>query len=96
MPESGVASGASAGTQNAVRAPGSSRSSVVLIIGAAVCFGTTGTAQALGASGASAVSLGAARIVFGGALLHEQFTVSIVAGLVLLAAGLAVLAVKPR
>ncbi|MEC5152031.1 EamA family transporter [Cryobacterium sp. GrIS_2_6] len=39
---------------------------------AAVCFGTTGTAQALGAlvgAEASATSLGAARIVFGGALL---------------------------
>jgi len=48
------------------------RGSRWLIILAAVCFGTTGTAQALGALGgaeASATSLGAARIVFGGALL---------------------------
>src|SRR3954468_21337497 len=35
---------------------------------AAVCFGTTGTAQALGPS-ASPVAVGAARIVLGGALL---------------------------
>ncbi|QWT24265.1 DMT family transporter [Subtercola sp. PAMC28395] len=48
---------------------GRGRASAILIIGAAVCFGTTGTAQALGAPAASAVSLGAARIVFGGALL---------------------------
>jgi len=40
-----------------------------LVVAAAVCFGTTGTAQALGAADASAVSLGAARIVGGGALL---------------------------
>ncbi|UFS58997.1 DMT family transporter [Subtercola endophyticus] len=45
------------------------RASAVLVVGAAVCFGTTGTAQALGGGGASALSLGAARIVFGGALL---------------------------
>nr|WP_241987303.1 EamA family transporter [Cryobacterium glucosi] len=48
------------------------RASRWLIVLAAVCFGTTGTAQALGALGgaqASATSLGAARIVFGGALL---------------------------
>ena len=35
---------------------------------AAVCFGTTGTAQALGPA-ASPVAVGAARIVLGGALL---------------------------
>src|SRR4051794_41289062 len=35
---------------------------------AAVCFGTTGTAQAIGPS-ASPVAVGAARIVVGGALL---------------------------
>src|SRR4051794_26155485 len=35
---------------------------------AAICFGTTGTAQALGPS-ASPVAVGAARIVLGGALL---------------------------
>ncbi|KGJ71745.1 hypothetical protein GY21_20140 [Cryobacterium roopkundense] len=40
-----------------------------LVVAAAVCFGTTGTAQALGAADASAVSLGAARIVLGGAIL---------------------------
>ena len=48
------------------------RGSRWLIVLAAVCFGTTGTAQALGALGgadASATSLGAARIVFGGGLL---------------------------
>lgn len=41
----------------------------LLVVGAAVCFGTTGTAQSLGAPDASAFALGAARIVFGGALL---------------------------
>jgi drug/metabolite transporter, DME family len=43
-----------------------------LIVAAAACFGTTGTAQALAAAAgidASAASMGAARIVFGGALL---------------------------
>ncbi|KFF60644.1 hypothetical protein JF66_03475 [Cryobacterium sp. MLB-32] len=40
-----------------------------LVVAAAVCFGTTGTAQALGAPGASAGSLGSARIVLGGGLL---------------------------
>ena len=35
---------------------------------AAICFGTTGTAQAVG-PGASPVAVGAARIVFGGLLL---------------------------
>ncbi|MDH6237798.1 EamA family transporter [Cryobacterium sp. CG_9.6] len=45
------------------------RGSIVLIVIAAVCFGTTGTAQALGGSEASATSLGAARIVGGGVLL---------------------------
>jgi DME family drug/metabolite transporter len=38
------------------------------VVLAAVCFGTTGTAQALGPS-ASPVAVGAARIVLGGALL---------------------------
>jgi DME family drug/metabolite transporter len=38
------------------------------VLFAAVCFGTTGTAQALGPA-ASPVAVGAARIVFGGALL---------------------------
>ncbi|MDF2442639.1 MAG: drug/metabolite transporter, family [Subtercola sp.] len=45
------------------------RAATLLVVAAAVCFGTTGTAQALGAADASALSLGAARIVFGGALL---------------------------
>ncbi|SDZ52263.1 DMT family transporter [Herbiconiux ginsengi] len=36
---------------------------------AAVCFGTTGTAQAFGPSDASSVSIGAARILIGGAVL---------------------------
>ncbi|RFA16354.1 hypothetical protein B7R21_01930 [Subtercola boreus] len=45
------------------------RVATLLVVAAAVCFGTTGTAQALGAADASALSLGAARIVFGGALL---------------------------
>ncbi|WP_229715271.1 DMT family transporter [Subtercola lobariae] len=45
------------------------RASAILVAAAAVCFGTTGTAQALGGAGASALSLGAARVVFGGALL---------------------------
>ncbi len=35
---------------------------------AAICFGTTGTAQAIGPAG-SPVAVGAARIVFGGLLL---------------------------
>ena len=37
----------------------------LLILLAAVCFGTTGTAQALGAAGASPVTVGEARIVVG-------------------------------
>lgn len=40
----------------------------LLVLFAALCFGTTGTAQALGPS-ASPVAVGAARIVLGGALL---------------------------
>jgi drug/metabolite transporter, DME family len=36
---------------------------------AAVCFGTTGTAQALGPAGTDPVGVGAARILVGGALL---------------------------
>jgi DME family drug/metabolite transporter len=36
---------------------------------AAVCFGTTGTAQALGPAGADPAGVGAARILVGGALL---------------------------
>lgn len=42
---------------------------VVFVLLAAVCFGTTGTAQALGPDGASALSVGAARILLGGAAL---------------------------
>src|SRR5687768_12737541 len=36
---------------------------------AAICFGTTGTAQALGPSGLDPAAVGAARIAAGGALL---------------------------
>jgi len=36
---------------------------------AALCFGTTGTAQALGPDGLASVDVGAARVVVGGALL---------------------------
>jgi DME family drug/metabolite transporter len=36
---------------------------------AAICFGTTGTAQALGPSGLNPAAVGAARVAFGGALL---------------------------
>ena len=39
------------------------------VVLAAVCFGTTGTAQAFGPTEASAGSVGAARILIGGALL---------------------------
>ena len=41
----------------------------LLVLLAAVCFGTTGTAQALGPDGASPAAVGAVRIVVGGALL---------------------------
>ncbi len=40
-----------------------------LVLLAAVAFGTTGTAQALGPDGADPLTVGAARIVIGGALL---------------------------
>jgi DME family drug/metabolite transporter len=40
-----------------------------MVLVAAVLFGTTGTAQALGPDGASPLTVGAARIVIGGALL---------------------------
>ncbi len=40
-----------------------------LVLAAAVLFGTTGTARALGADDASPLSVGAARVVIGGALL---------------------------
>ena len=40
-----------------------------LVLLAAVAFGTTGTAQALGPDGSDPVTVGAARIVLGGALL---------------------------
>jgi drug/metabolite transporter, DME family len=40
-----------------------------VILLACLCFGTTGTAQALGANGASSSSVGAARILIGGGLL---------------------------
>lgn len=39
------------------------------VLFAAICFGTTGTAQALGPDGTRPVAVGAARIVLGGALL---------------------------
>jgi DME family drug/metabolite transporter len=42
---------------------------VLAVLLAAVCFGTTGTAQAFGPESASSVSIGAARILIGGALL---------------------------
>src|SRR3954462_5103328 len=44
----------------------SARAQVLL---AALCFGTTGTAQALGSDGTDPVGVGAARILVGGALL---------------------------
>jgi drug/metabolite transporter, DME family len=43
---------------------------------AAVCFGTTGTAQALGPDGTDPVGVGAARILFGGGLLVALALVS--------------------
>jgi DME family drug/metabolite transporter len=42
---------------------------VALVVAAAVCFGTTGTAQALGPDDASSSAVGLARIVAGGSLL---------------------------
>jgi DME family drug/metabolite transporter len=41
----------------------------MLVLLAAVCFGTTGTAQALGPDGLEPAAVGAARILVGGALL---------------------------
>jgi drug/metabolite transporter, DME family len=41
----------------------------IQVVLAAVCFGTTGTAQALGPDGLSPLAVGAARILVGGALL---------------------------
>jgi len=41
----------------------------LLVVAAAVCFATTGTAQALGAPEVSPVAVGASRVVLGGALL---------------------------
>ncbi|NQX12189.1 EamA family transporter [Microbacteriaceae bacterium VKM Ac-2855] len=41
----------------------------VLVLLAAICFATTGTAQALGAADVHPLTLGAARIVLGGAVL---------------------------
>ncbi|HSK26205.1 MAG TPA: EamA family transporter [Jiangellales bacterium] len=41
----------------------------LLVLLAAICFGTTGTAQALGPAAASPVAVGALRLVVGGALL---------------------------
>lgn len=52
---------------------GTSRTPLVraalLVVAAAVCFGTTGTAQAIGAPEVDSISLGAARVVLGGLLL---------------------------
>ena len=42
---------------------------LLLVLFAAVCFGTTGTAQALGTPEVSALSLGSARLALGGTLL---------------------------
>ncbi|KQQ03695.1 MULTISPECIES: DMT family transporter [unclassified Rathayibacter] len=44
-------------------------SAIGAVVFAAVCFGTTGTAQSLGAAAVDPLLLGAARIVLGGALL---------------------------
>ena len=41
----------------------------LLVIFAGICFGTTGTAQALGPKGASSLSIGAARLLVGSLLL---------------------------
>lgn len=50
-----------------VHASAPTRRSVFAVLGAAVLFGTTGTAQALGPSGTTPLGVGAARIVIGGA-----------------------------
>lgn len=42
---------------------------VIAVLIAGVLFGTTGTAQALGTDGSNPISVGAARLVFGGGLL---------------------------
>ncbi|MGV1034381.1 MAG: DMT family transporter [Microbacteriaceae bacterium] len=42
---------------------------VLAVIVAGILFGTTGTAQALGTDGSNPISVGAARLVFGGGLL---------------------------
>src|ERR671931_2650103 len=49
-----------------VATPNSSR---LLVLAAALCFATTGTAQELGPDGVEPVAVGAARIAVGGALL---------------------------
>src|SRR5262245_50021447 len=41
----------------------------LLVLFAAICFGTTGTVQALGPDGLAPTGVGAARILVGGALL---------------------------
>src|SRR4051812_43948335 len=41
----------------------------LMVLFAAICFGTTGTAQALGPDGLAPAGVGAARILVGGALL---------------------------
>lgn len=50
------------------------------VLVAAVCFGTTGTAQALGPEGIDPVGVGAARILVGGALLAAVALLAVVAG----------------
>ena len=47
--------------------PDPSRSAVQQVLGAAVLFGTTGTAQALGPTGTTPLGVGAIRLVVGGA-----------------------------
>ncbi len=49
--------------------PGMHLLPMLFVVLAAICFGTTGTTQALGPSDASSVTLGAARLILGGALL---------------------------
>jgi DME family drug/metabolite transporter len=48
----------------------------LLVIFAGICFGTTGTAQALGPKGASSLSIGAVRLLVGSLMLILVATVS--------------------
>lgn len=80
---------------------------VLLVIASAVCFGTTGTAQAFGPDAASSAAVGLTRIVAGGALLglvawwvsHRTTStpgaVSRADALTVLVGGVAVLAYQP-